>query len=55
MRIQNLSNSPNVPFNLDGHILFSEKPVELVHLLLKSGEKLELHKNPFDVIFFLVE
>lgn len=55
MRVQNLSNSPKVPFNLDGHILFSEKPVELVHLLLKPGEKLESHKNPFDVVFFVIE
>jgi quercetin dioxygenase-like cupin family protein len=54
-QVQNLSNSPRVPFNLDGHILHSEKPVELVHLLLKPGEKLEAHKNPFDVVFFVIE
>jgi mannose-6-phosphate isomerase-like protein (cupin superfamily) len=54
-QVQNLSNSPRVPFNLDGYILHSEKPVELVHLLLKPGEKLESHKNPFDVVFFVIE
>ena len=55
MQIQNLANSTKVPFNLDGHILHSEKSVELVHLLLKSGETLAEHKNPFDVIFFVIE
>ncbi|MCK7534294.1 MAG: cupin domain-containing protein [Marinilabiliales bacterium] len=44
-----------MPFKLDGYILHSEKPVELVHLLLKPGEKLESHKNPFDVVFFVIE
>jgi len=55
MQVQNLSNSPKVPFKLAGYILHSEKPVELVHLLLKPGEKLESHKNPFDVVFFVIE
>jgi quercetin dioxygenase-like cupin family protein len=55
MQIQNLSNSPKVPFNLDAFILHSEKTVELVHILIKPGEKLEEHQNPFDVIFFLIE
>ena len=55
MKIQNLSNSPKVPFDLDGYILHSEKQIELVHLLLKPGENLAEHKNPFDVIFFVAE
>jgi quercetin dioxygenase-like cupin family protein len=55
MHVQNLANSPKVPFNLDGYILHSEKPVELIQLLLKPGEKLETHKNPFDVVFFVIE
>ena len=55
MKIQNLNNSPKVPFDLDGHILHSEKQIELIHLLLKAGENLAEHKNPFDVIFFVIE
>ncbi|MFO7830328.1 MAG: cupin domain-containing protein [Bacteroidales bacterium] len=55
MEIQNLNNAPKVPIDLEAHILHSEKPVELVHLLLKSGETLAEHKNPFDVIFFVIE
>lgn len=55
MIIKNLSNSPKVPFDLEGYILHSEKQIELVHLLLKPGENLAEHKNPFDVIFFVAE
>ncbi len=55
MTIKNLSNSPKVPFDLEGYILHSEKQIELVHLLLKPGENLAEHKNPFDVIFFVAE
>ena len=55
MKIRNLSNSPKVPFDLEGYILHSEKQIELVHLQLKPGEILTEHKNPFDVIFFVAE
>lgn len=55
MKIQNLSNSPKVPFDLDAFILHSEDKIELVHLVLKPGEDLAEHKNPFDVIFFIAE
>jgi len=55
MKIQNLNNSPKVPFNLEGYVLHSEEQLELVHLTLKPGENLDEHKNPFDVIFFVAE
>lgn len=55
MKIQNLKNSPKVPFDLDAYILHSEDKIELVHLLLKPDEELSEHKNPFDVIFFVAE
>lgn len=55
MNIRNLKNSPQVPFDLDAYILHSEVKIELVHLLLKPGEKLDDHKNPFDVIFYVAE
>jgi quercetin dioxygenase-like cupin family protein len=55
MKIQNLNNSPKVQFDLDAYILHSEDKIELVHLLLKPGENLAEHKNPFDVIFFVAE
>lgn len=55
MTIQNLNNSPKVPFDLDGYILHSENKLELVHLKLKPGENLSKHKNPFDVIFYVVQ
>lgn len=55
MKINKLSNSPKVPFDLDGHILHSENQLELVHLTLQPGESVSEHKNPFDVIFYVVQ
>lgn len=55
MQIKNLQNSEKVPFNLEAFILHSEKPVEIVHLSLNPGEILSEHKNPFNVIFFVIE
>ncbi|PLX13814.1 MAG: hypothetical protein C0597_11060 [Marinilabiliales bacterium] len=55
MIIRNLENSPKVPFDLEAFTLHSEKHLELVHLQLNPQEKLEEHKNPFDVIFFVAE
>jgi len=55
MRIQNLENAPKVPIELEAYLLHSENTVELIHLLLKPGEQLAEHNNPFDVIFFVIE
>ena len=55
MNIQRVNETPKVQYNLDGHILCSLPGVEVVHLSLKPGEKIEKHINPNDVIFFVVE
>lgn len=55
MKIKNLKNAQKVTFDLEAYILHSEEKIELVHLLLKPGENLTEHKNPFDVIFFVIE
>lgn len=55
MNILRVNETPKVKYNLDGHILCSLPGVEVVHLSLKPGEKIEKHINPNDVIFFVVE
>lgn len=54
MIARNLSNSPKVPFNLEGYILQSNSKTEIVHLTLNPGEKIDPHSNPFDVIFYIL-
>ena len=54
MKIKTLNNSDKVPFNLDAFIMHNEQKLELVYLTLKPNEKLEVHKNPFDVIFYVI-
>jgi mannose-6-phosphate isomerase-like protein (cupin superfamily) len=53
--IMSFSSAPGVPFNLDGRILFSSGNYELVHLTLQTGETMEKHTQPFDIVFFVVE
>ena len=55
MNILHINETPKVQYNLDGHILCSLSGVEVVHLSLKPGEKIDKHINPNDVIFFVVE
>ena len=53
--ICSLNDSPRVPFKFDGRILYSSDCYELVHLTLLPGEGMELHAQPFDVVFFVIE
>ncbi|MGA3015262.1 MAG: cupin domain-containing protein [Bacteroidales bacterium] len=53
--ITHLENASKVPFALNGKILFTSDKLEVVHLTLKAGEKMESHSQPFDVIFFVIE
>lgn len=55
MEVINLKEAPKVPIDRDGHILFSLKNLEIVHLNLKPGEIIERHINPVDVIFYVLE
>jgi quercetin dioxygenase-like cupin family protein len=55
MNITRLNQAPKVPFDLDGYILANHANVEIIHLHLKPGERIEKHTNPFDVIFYILE
>ncbi|MCX6244498.1 MAG: cupin domain-containing protein [Bacteroidetes bacterium] len=50
-----IENAPKVPFKLDGRIMFSSPKLEVVHLNLKPGERMDPHIQPFDVIFFVLQ
>jgi len=50
-----LENAPRVPFNIDGRKLFASEKLEVVHLTLHPGEKMDPHSNPVDVVFFIIE
>jgi mannose-6-phosphate isomerase-like protein (cupin superfamily) len=55
MKILRLNEAPKVQYDLDGHILAQLPGVEVVHLNLKPGEKIEKHINENDVVFFVIE
>ena len=53
--IIDINSAKKVPFDLDGRIMFTSEKTELIHLSLMPGEKLNLHSNPFDVVFYVLE
>jgi quercetin dioxygenase-like cupin family protein len=55
MKIISLSGAPKVPFDLEGYITHSSKSLEVIHLVLQSGQTIENHSNPFDVIIYLIK
>jgi quercetin dioxygenase-like cupin family protein len=52
--INTIENAPKVPFSLDGKIMFSSGKLEIIHLTLMPGEKIDKHVQPFDVVFFIL-
>lgn len=55
MKVVTLESAEKVPFNLDGHKMFTSEKVELIHLNLYPNEEIAPHTNPFDVIFYILE
>ena len=50
-----LKEALQVPFDIDGRILYHAADYEIVHITLQPGESIAEHTNPFDVVFFIVE
>lgn len=55
MKVVTLESAEKIPFNLDGHKMFTSEKVELIHLNLNPNEEVAPHTNPFDVIFYILE
>lgn len=47
-------DATKVPFNLDGRIMFSSEDLEIILLKLLPGEGMDLHTQPFDVVFYVI-
>lgn len=54
MKIQELNNANKVPIDIDACIMFSSNKFELIHLTLSPGDSIDMHKNPFDVVFYML-
>ncbi|SDB84279.1 Cupin domain-containing protein [Williamwhitmania taraxaci] len=55
MRTKLLETAEKVGFNIDGRKMYSSPKTEIIHLDLKFGEVIEMHSNPFDVVFYILE
>lgn len=55
MKLTTPDNAEKVPFNLEGRKMYVNPKAEIIHLTLKSGEVVDIHTNPFDVVFYTLE
>ena len=55
MNFLHLKDGVKVPVDFDATLLVIRNDVEIVHIRMKPGQKQDLHKNPLDVIFFVLE
>jgi quercetin dioxygenase-like cupin family protein len=55
MKIITLTSAPKVPFDLEGYVMYTSAPLEVIHLCLQPGQAIPQHLNPFDVVACLVE
>lgn len=55
MKISSPDTAPKVPFNIDACSLYKSEEVELIHMILKPGERIEPHSNPFKVVICCIE
>ncbi|MDD4457879.1 MAG: cupin domain-containing protein [Syntrophotalea acetylenica] len=55
MEIITLEAASKVPVPFDARIMHNSGPVEVIHILLRPGETVPLHDNPFDVLFYVLE
>lgn len=55
MQVIKLQQAPSVPLKLDAHALGKFNNIEIVHLNLQPGEKIEKHINPLDVVFYVLD
>jgi len=54
IKITNLANAEKVNVNFEAHKMYSSEQVEIINIQLKKGEKVPLHDNPIDVIFYVL-
>jgi mannose-6-phosphate isomerase-like protein (cupin superfamily) len=57
MRITNYKEVPTKknPHEVDARKIHENEDVQVIHMLLKPGEKLKPHKTPVDVFFYILE
>jgi quercetin dioxygenase-like cupin family protein len=54
MEIIEYKNAPKIPIEFEAHNLCNRKDLDIIHLIIKEGTVLDRHKNPTDVIFYII-
>lgn len=43
------------PHNVDVRKLYDDESAQIMHMMLKPGERLKAHRTPVDVVFYVLE
>jgi Mannose-6-phosphate isomerase len=55
INLTHYDEAPRVDFAFDGRRMYTSADLEIIHLRLKPGEKLEKHTNKFITIFYVLD
>ena len=55
LKVQNIKDLTSIKKGINALKLFSDDTVEIIHLTLLPKDKIELHKNSLDVVFYVLE
>jgi len=55
IKITNLENAQKVNINVEAYKMYASEKLEVINIKLNKGEKVPLHDNPFDVVFYVLE
>ncbi len=54
MEIIEYKNAPRVPIQFEARKLCDRKDIEVIHIVIEEGKILDRHKNPTDVVFYVL-
>jgi mannose-6-phosphate isomerase-like protein (cupin superfamily) len=49
------TNAEKIPLNIFARKMYSSDKIELINIVLKPNEKIDKHKNPQKVIFYVLQ
>ena len=55
LKVQNIKDLKSLKEDINVFKLFSDNTIELIHLTLQPNDKIKLHKNSLDVVFYVLE
>lgn len=55
MDVRYPEHAERIPYEMDARYMYAGKSAELIRLVIPQGREQEIHDNPVDVLFFVVQ